>query len=149
VPQTRALSPLENEILLRAVRALSGSLSAVCGRDPAAVEPILDIGGYVTYFELLLERPVAARIGLALARDPVTKGAGALRIDDLLDVEIELRAEFAAGQMSASAFLNLRPGTLVPMMTKIGKPGLLKAGGTVFANGECGALKERNALIVR
>lgn len=149
VAQARALSPLENEVLLRAVRALSGSLSAVCGRDTAAVEPILDMAGYVTYFEMLVERPVPARIGVALSRDPVTKASATLRIEDLLDVEIELSAQFAAGELPAAAILNLRPGMLVPMMTKIGTPGLLKAGGTIFANGECGTLKERNALIVR
>ena len=149
VPQMRALSPLENEVVSRAMRSLSGSVAAVCGREAAAVEPILDIAGYVTYFELVMERPVAARLGVALSRDPVSRGSGTLRIEDLQDVEIELSAEFAAGQVPAAAFLDLRPGRLVPMMTKIGTPGLLKAGGIVFANGECGTLKERNALIVR
>jgi flagellar motor switch/type III secretory pathway protein FliN len=145
----RPLSPLENEVLLRAVRALSGTLAPVCGRDPAVVEPILDICGCVTYFELILERPAAARIGVALSRDPIPKGGGTLHVEDLLDVEVELSAQFAAGQMPAAAFLDLRPDALVPMMTKIGMPGLLTAGGTVVARGECGTLREQNALIVR
>jgi flagellar motor switch/type III secretory pathway protein FliN len=150
VAEPRPLSPVESEVLLRAVRALSGSLASVIGRDAAALEQILDISGYVTYFELILERPVAARIGIALSRDPVAKGpGGTLRIEDLLDVEIELSAEFAAGEMAAMTFLDLRPGALVPMMTKIGMSGTLKAGGTVLARGECGTLRAQNALIVR
>lgn len=147
--EKRALSPVEGEVLLRAVRALSGSLTAVCGRESSPVEPILDISGYVTYFELLVERPAPMRIGIALSRDPIAKASGALCIEHLLDVEIELSAQFASGAISAAAFLDLRQGMLVPMMTKIGMPGLLKAGGTVLARGECGTLSERNALIVR
>jgi flagellar motor switch/type III secretory pathway protein FliN len=146
--EERALSPVEREVLLRAVRALSGTLAAVCGREPSQPERILDISGYVTYFELLVERPVTARIGVALSRDPAAKGGGTLRIEQLLDVEIELSAQFASGIIPAAAFLDLREGMLVPMMTKIGKPGLLTAGGTALARGECGTLRERNALIV-
>jgi flagellar motor switch/type III secretory pathway protein FliN len=146
--ETRPLSPLEKEVLARAVRALTGSLAPVCGRDPAQPEPILDISGYSTYFELLVERPMKARIGVALSRDPVVKAAATLTPEHLLDVEIELSAQFAAGTIPAAAFLDLRPGSLVPMKTKIGMPGLLAAGSTVLARGECGTLRERNALIV-
>ena len=146
--ESRDLSPVENEVVLRAMRALSGALAPVCGREPAQIEPILDINGYVTYFELLLEAPVRARIGVALARDPDAKGAGRMQPDRLLDVEIELSAQFAQGTMAAADFLDLRPGVLVPMKTKIGAPGLLRAGGTVLARGECGTLGERNVLIL-
>lgn len=146
--EQRALSPVESEILLRAVRALAGCLAPVSGREPVRVEPILDISGFATYFELLLERPAPLRIGIALSKEPPAKAASALMPQQLMDVEIELSAEFAAGTIPAAAFLGLRPGALVPMITKIGQPGLLRAGGTVLVRGECGTLGERNALIV-
>lgn len=146
--EQRALSPLESEILLRAVRALAVCLAPVCGREPTRLEPILDISGYATYFELLVERPAQLRIGVALSKDPVAKGAVTLSPEHLFDVEIELSAQFAAGTIPAAAFLDLRQGVVVPMITKIGQSGLLLASGTVLARGECGALGERNALIV-
>lgn len=144
----RALSPLETEVLTRALRAISGSLAPVCGRDISPLERILDIRGYTTYFELLVERPIALRLGVALSRDPVPRGAGTLRIDDLLDVEVEVAVEFAQGSMDGAAFLGLRPGVNVPMKTSVGEPGSLKAWGIMLARGECGALGERNAIAI-
>jgi flagellar motor switch/type III secretory pathway protein FliN len=147
--EERALSVLENEVLMRALRALSGSLATVCGREMSGLEPILDICGYTTYFELILERPVSARIGVALSRDPIVRGAGLLRIEDLLDVEIEMAVQFGRGTMNAAAFLDLRPGANVPMMTRVGEPALLMVAGSVLARGECGALGERSVMIVK
>lgn len=144
----RALSAVEQEVLVRALRGVAGSLAPVCGRELAPLERILDIRGYVTYFELLVERPVHARIGVALSRDPSSRGAATVRIEDLLDVEIEVCVEFARGTLPAAAFLDLRPGTNVPMKTRIGDPGRLRLGGAVLARGECGAMGDRSAMIV-
>ena len=146
--EPRALSPVENEVLLRAVRTLCGALAPVCGADLAPLERILDISGYATYFELLIERPVPVRLGVALSRDPACLQGATLRLADLLDVEIELTAEFAGGYLPAAAFLDLRVGADVPMMTRIGEAGLLKVDGLVLARGECGSLRERSALFV-
>lgn len=144
----RALSAVEQEVLVRALRGVAGSLAPVCGRELAPLERILDIRGYVTYFELLVERPVQARIGVALSRDPAARGAATVRIEDLLDVEVEVCVEFARGILPAAAVLDLRPGMNVPMKTRIGDPGRLRLGGAVLAHGECGAMGERSAMIV-
>lgn len=144
----RELSAVEHRVLLRALRGIAGCLCSVCGPQTSALERILDIGGYVTYFELLVERPVCARIGVALSRDPAAQRASTLRIEDLLDVEIELSVDFARGALPAGAFLDLRAGTNVPMTTRIGEPGCLRVGGAVLARGECGAMGGRNAMIV-
>jgi flagellar motor switch/type III secretory pathway protein FliN len=66
----------------------------------------------------------------------------------LLDVQVELSVDFARGMLPAAMVLGLRPGTNVPMTTRIGEPGRLRLGGAVLAHGECGALGERNAMIV-
>lgn len=147
--EDRALSPLEREVVMRALRTAAGALSSVCGRELSPLEPILDVRGYVTYFELLVERPTPLRMGIALSRDPAPLAAAALRIEDLLDVQVELGVQFARGSIDAAAFLDLRPGANVPMKTRVGEPALLVAAGTVLARGECGALGERNALIVK
>lgn len=144
----RQLSAVEQEVVLRALRGIAGSLAAVCGPDVTPLERILDIRGYVTYFELIVERPAALRIGVALSRDPAARGGNTLGIADLGHVEIDVAAQFASGTISAAAFLGLRPGTIVPMNTRIGEPGVLKIGGAVIARGECGALGERHAMVI-
>jgi flagellar motor switch/type III secretory pathway protein FliN len=72
-----------------------------------------------------------------------------LRIEDLLDVDVEVAVQFARGNLAAAAFLDLRPGINVPMKTRVGEPALLTVAGSVLARGECGALGERNAMIVK
>lgn len=146
--ETRPLSAVEQEVLVRALRSLAGTLAPVCGRDLGALERISGVQGYATYFELLVERPHPARIGIALSIDPCSQGTATLRLEDLLDVEVELSVEFARGALAAAAFLDLRPGTDVPMTTRIGEAGRLRLGGAVLARGECGALGERSALLV-
>lgn len=144
----RDLSPVEHEVVMRALRALTGAVASVCGRELSAPEPILDIRGYTTYIELLVQAPAAFRLGVALAHDPIPRAGPALRIEDLLDVELEVGMQFAAGTISGGRFLDLRPGADVPMKTRMGERGLLVAGGTVLARGECGVLDGRNAMIV-
>lgn len=144
----RPLSAVEQEVLVRALRGIAGCLAPVCGRELSALERILDIRGYTTYFELLVERPQRLRIGVALSRDPAARGAATLRIEDLLEVEVEVGAQFAAGSLSAGAFLSLRPAALVPMTTRVGEPGLLKVDGLVLGRGECGVLGDHNAMIL-
>lgn len=144
----RELSPVEREVVFRALGALSGALGALCGRDAAQPEPILDIRGYVTYFELLVEQPVLFRLGIAVGPCPLPRGGATVRIQDLLDVEVEVGVQFAGGMLAAGSFLNLGPGANVPMKTRRGEPGLLVSGGFVLARGECGVLGERNAMIV-
>jgi hypothetical protein len=144
----RPLSALEQQVLLRALRGIAGSLAPVCGRELSALERVCDIRGYTTYFELLIEQPVCARIGVALSRDPAARGGASLRIEDLLDVVLDVRVQFAAGALSAAAFLDLRAGVNVPMTTRVGEPGVLAAGGIVLGRGECGAAGPRNAMVV-
>ncbi|HEY8297213.1 MAG TPA: FliM/FliN family flagellar motor C-terminal domain-containing protein [Candidatus Baltobacteraceae bacterium] len=146
----RDLSTIEDRVLTRAIGALTSTLAPVCdARDGAAAEPVDELRGYTTYFEVLLERPVAARIGIALSRDPIPTGSARLQPSDLLDLEVEISAEFARGTISGSAMLALHPGGEVPMTTKVAELGTLKVGGTIVARGECGAIAGRYALLVR
>lgn len=144
----RDLSRVERELLDRLVRLLGGALSHACGRVAAPPERILDIPGYTTYFELLLERPVRARLGVALSKEPAAQGGPGLRPEDLSGVELEVRVELGHGLLPAGAFLDLRPGVIVPMMTKIGEPGVLLTDGTRLARGECGSRGQRSAFAV-
>jgi len=148
-PGVRALSAVEEEVLSRAAGALAGTLSHVCGTEPSRIERILDIRGFATYFEVVVERPAQFRLGVALSREPVSRANPGLCIEDLLDLQVEIVAEFARGSISAGELLNLRPGAVMPMMTRMGEPGLLRLGTAVLARGECGAVGDRTVMMLR
>lgn len=144
------LSVIERTVVARAVQALAGALAPVCGfRETPLSEPILDIHGYATYFEVLVERPVSARIGVALSRDPQPAAGARLRPADLVDVEIDLAVMLGEGLLDAASLLALGEGAYVPMTSKVGDDGVLLAGTTVIARGECGAQGSRAAMVVR
>ena len=145
--EDRPLSGIENQVLARVAGALAGSLSAVCG-PLQEVRPIAQPPAFLTFFEVLIDRPPGARIGIALATEPGPQRIGSLRIADLLEVEIEVTVECAEGLIEAGALLALQPESIVPMITKVGASGSLKVGGRVVARGECGALGENHAFVV-
>ncbi|GAC1653641.1 MAG: hypothetical protein NVS9B12_03760 [Vulcanimicrobiaceae bacterium] len=145
----RDLSPIEKEVVARALAAIAGSLTPVCG----PLEHLKPSGanegnGFLTYFELLIEGTLEARIGVALSRDPAPVAHNCLRIDDLLEVEVELCAEVAAGEIEAAELLQLASGTELRLNTKVGSPGVLKVENRIVARGECGVLGEHGAFVV-
>lgn len=145
-PVERPLSPVEAEIVARAVRSLAGSLAAVCGTPISAPMPVESIAGYTTYFELWLREPASVRLGIALSREPDQARSGSLELPDLGDVPLEIRVEAAHGTIAAADLLDLRPGVILPMKTRIGESGLLKLGASVLGHGECGAVREHHAI---
>lgn len=146
----RPLSSIERTVVTRAAQALAPALAAVCGfRETPRAEPLTGIAGFATYFEVLIERPASVRIGIALSRDPPSGTGGTLRIEDLLDVELEVRARFARGSIDAGTLLGLGIGSLVPMMTTVHEFGLLVVDETAVAAGDCGAIGQRAAMIVQ
>ena len=147
--ELRPLSAIEEQVLARAVRSLASMLAPVCGAAETLVAERCDErAGLLSYFELLVDGPVAVRIGVALSRDPAQAVRSALRIEDLAEVEIELTAEFAAGEIEAGNLLLLQPNATLRMDTKVGAPAALKVAGRTLARGECGALGEHSAFVV-
>ncbi|MBC5816668.1 MAG: FliM/FliN family flagellar motor switch protein [Candidatus Eremiobacteraeota bacterium] len=147
--KSRPLSPIEDEVLARVLRSLAATLSPVCGApEKLSIDRTTERTGFVTYFELLLDGAIEVRIGVALTRDPQPAGHMCLRIEDLLDVELELTAEFATGDMEAAELLLLQPNTTLRMKTKVGAPAVLKLAGRIVARGECGALGGQSAFAV-
>lgn len=142
----RELSAIEQDVLERGMRALVTTLSPVCGRDLAAgpAPP----GPFCVYFEILINGTAPLRLGVAVASEPAAAVSGALRLDDLCDVQVGLEVHLAGGEISAGELLALRPGTLVPMKTRIGEAGRLVLAGTVLARGRCGTNGGRNALVI-
>lgn len=135
----RALSPIEREVIDRAVRAIAGNLVPVCGtREGERIETVGEIEGFVTYFELQLETPVIARIGIALSSDPVPEPYDRLTIEDLFQVEVAPSASLELGALETGAIVNLSRGAFLPVLAP--KPGQvsLQLHGRTLARGLCG-----------
>lgn len=145
----RELSAVEERVLHRLLAALTPTLAPLCGQD---VAPDGSSGrvSFVSYFELTMDAvDRRVRIGVALAGEPASPPkAGGLTLEHLSDAAIEVTAELACGILPAQALVDLHPGTVVPMTTKIGEPGVLMLDGAVLARGICGTSGSRYALVL-
>ena len=148
-PNARKLSPIEHEMLDRGVKAIAGSLSAVCGgRDKLAIEPVVAIEGLTTFFEVLIQEPVDARIGVALSRDPTPEPCPLLCVDDLAEVRLPTVVSFELGTATASAIAEMRPGEILSVDAWRLLCGALAVFGKQIARGRCGARNDRYAFVV-
>jgi hypothetical protein len=144
----RAPSPIERDLLERCVSALAGSLAAVCGRTDAGFERIESLGGFTTYFELTIDGPFEARIGIALSRDQEPEPRGQLCIDDLGDAQVDARAVIELGRLDAGAVARLALGAMLPITGTSMAHGSLRLGGRQLARGNCGVRGGRYAFCV-
>jgi hypothetical protein len=143
-----SLSPLESDVLARVSGAIGASLAAVCGpREGAAVERVAEIGAYTTFFELLLDRPVRASIGVAVSREPAPEPRGTLDLTDLEHIPLSVEVCMDLGTFPASAVMALRPGSLLPVAPGPLR-GRLRSGGRTLAFGNCGVRHGWYALAV-
>jgi flagellar motor switch/type III secretory pathway protein FliN len=98
----------------------------------------------VTYFEVRMSGTPSVAIGFALTSDPPEEVAPLLRIDDLLDVEIEARVECARGEVTFSSFCSLDRDSTVGLS----ESGILRFGEAAFARGSCGVRGGRHAFVL-
>jgi len=148
-PARRELSPLENEVLERVVKAIATNLGVVCGaRDALTVERVSGIASFVTYFELLVETPVAARIGIALSREPSAEPRGGLELAHLKGVRVAAPLVLDLGEIAAGSLARLRPGSFVPIAPAHMQRCTLALDGRGFARGSAGISNGRFALLV-
>jgi hypothetical protein len=148
-PTDRQLSPIERDVLDRTIAALAGTLNVVCGaRERDSVDRVATIGGFVTYFELVLEQSIEARLGIALSRDPESEPRGHLGNDDLADIPLVPAVHVDLVSIDAGALANLSIGTFLPVSRASGFRGHLQIAGQTLARGVCGVLGGRYALAV-
>jgi len=148
-PGAAALSPLERSVLERTIRAIAAHFAPICGTG--AGEPVVSeqsgAHGFTTFFELQLERPVRARIGIALSRDPQPEPRPGIELDDLLDLSVELAVQLDAGTHTAAAIAALEPGAVMALPPG-GLRGSLALAGRKLAVGECGVNGRHYALAI-
>ena len=149
VHRQRELSPIERDVLDRTVNAIAAHLGSVCGtRESRCVERVGAIEGYATYFELLLEEPVAARIGIALSRDPSPEPREYVEVAHLAAVSLTVRAMLDLGRIPSRAVAGLRPGSILTLRPYDLQRCTLRAHGRSLARGACGVRNGRYALHV-
>jgi hypothetical protein len=145
----RGLSPIECDVLDRMVNAMAANLGAVCGkRESFALERAGAVAGFVTYFELLLDEPVGARIGIALSRDPSPQLSGALDIAQLARVQLEASAVLDLGTVAAAQVARVAVGSLLPIAGSALNRCALTAHRRRLARGNCGVRNGRFAFAV-
>lgn len=145
----RPLSPFECDVLDRMVHAIAANLTAVCGpRDGRPAERVAGLDGFITYFELLIEEPAAARIGIALSRDPSPEARGCLDVEHLAAVRLTTRASLDLGNIEAAAVARLVIGGFIPVEPAELHRCSLSAHGRRLAHGRCGVRNGRFAFYV-
>jgi hypothetical protein len=145
---TGPLSPMECDVLDRMAATFATNFAAVCGaRESPRIERVLEIRDFTTYFELVVEEP-AARIGIALSRDPAPEARGGVSVGHLAGVKLAARAALDLGTIEAGAVARLGVGSMLPFESaQLGRC-TLRAGRQRFARGVCGVCNGRLALLV-
>lgn len=147
---SRDLSSLESAVLERIVRAASRACAPACGMPCAEVHAVERIEGFSTYFDVQIERPFAARIGIALARDPQPAVSQSIAADDLLDLDVECTVTTDGVTLPAYQLATLELGSIVPITEQTGVlTAVLTLAGRPVARGECGVRGNRLALAIR
>lgn len=143
---SRPLSPIERRVRDDIIHGMTGALSHLCGPDVRRANDATD--EFFTYFEVLAGAAQPARIGIAAGPAAPLAPQQTVRPDDLGHVEVEVSVELARGEVPAARVLDLRPGDVVPMTTRIGEPGVPRLAGSALARGTCGAAGTRFAMMV-
>ena len=146
--QAATLSALERTVLERTVRAIAMQFGPICGTaTELTVDTQPDMRTLCTFFELQVERPVRARIGIALSRDPLPDAQPGLDAGDLLDLDIELAVQVDLGIHAAVEIAALEPGSILPIPEGALRGTLLVAGRPLAA-GEGGVHGQHYALAI-
>jgi len=144
-----ALSAIERTVLARTVQAIALQFGPICG--PVAEAPVheaeLELDEFATFFEMQIERPIGARVGVALRRDPVPESHPGVGFDDVSDLPLELCVRVEVGRLPASDVAALEPGSVLPVPAGALRGALLLAGRTL-ATGECGVYGLHFALAI-
>ena len=145
----RELSPIENDVLDRTVRAMASHLGAVCGaRDTNIVERIDSLERFSTYFEIFIESPLSARVGIALSRDPQPAPQQRFDLAHLADVPLRLHATMELGALRCGEAAALSVGSLVSLASGSLQRCALRAGHRLLARGSCGVRNGHYAVTV-
>jgi hypothetical protein len=145
----RDLSPIECDVVDRMIAAVAANLAAVCGkREESSLERVGTIAGFVTYFELSVEEPVSARIGIALSRDPAPERGASLDVAHLAGIRLAAKAVIDLGTAEAAAVARIAVGTMLPISDAALRSCALTTHRRRLAGGSCGVQRAQYAFFV-
>ena len=146
-----ACSALEMHALERIAGRCAAAFEPLCrgrGEGPRAVRAS-EVPACSAYFDLRVRAPLPLTLGIGIVRDLPEPGPAALFAPRALDeVSVDLRAVFAEGILDAAEFVELRPGSVVKLGTKVGAPASLKLGAGRLATGVAGVAASHTAFLV-
>ncbi|MBV9264412.1 MAG: FliM/FliN family flagellar motor switch protein [Candidatus Eremiobacteraeota bacterium] len=146
----RALSAVEHDVLDRMVDEIAVNLGPLCGiAERHRARRIERLEGFETFFELIIDSPVQARIGIAVSRDPVTETRGAFSTSHLARVGLRATAALPLESLNAAEILELKPGALVRIRAADFARCRLTIHGRPLASGTCGTRNGRYAFALR
>ena len=146
-----ACSALELHALERIAARCAAAFDPLCrgrGPGPNAVRGH-EIPACSAYFDLRVRSPLPLTLGIGIVRELPEPGPASLLAPRALDgVTVDLRAVFAEGILDAAGFIELRPGSVVKLETKVGAPASLNLGAGRLATGTAGVVASHTAFLV-
>jgi flagellar motor switch/type III secretory pathway protein FliN len=147
-----AWSALEAGAIERIVARCATACDALCveRRGPTVLMDAAEVPPSVAYFDVRVAAPVVLTIGVGIVRElPAASPSGYLRPEALAEAEIEVRAVIGRGTLTPPRLLDLQPGSVVLLGTKVAGEGELNVAGQRIAFGTCGVRSGRFAFEVR
>ena len=146
-----ACSALEAHALERIAARCAAALEPLCrGRadGPRRVRAS-EVPACAAYFDVRVRAPLPLTLGIGVVRDlPDPEPAALLARRALDECTMDLRAVFAEGILDAAGFIELRPGSVVRLETKVGAPASLNLGTGRLATGAAGVVGSHTAFQV-
>ncbi len=146
-----ACSALEQRALERIADRCGATLDAICdgGGASGRIVSARDVPACDAYVDLRVRTPIPLTLGVAVTRGlPEPAPSPTVSEDALAHVALEARAVFAEGILDAAEFVQLRPGHVVKLATKVGAPASLNCGPRRLATGVAGVVGSRTAFLV-
>jgi flagellar motor switch/type III secretory pathway protein FliN len=147
-----AWSALEAGAIERIVARCANACDALCveRRGPTSAVDAARVPRSVAYFDVRVSAPVALTLGVGILRElPETPPSATLTPAALGSVAVDVRVVVGRGTMPVPRLLELQPGSVVPLNTKVEEEGELNLAGQRIALGSCGARNGRAAFEVR
>lgn len=147
-----APSALETQAVERIAARCANACEALCAerRGPTRAADAARLPPCVAFFDVRVTAPVIFTLGVGVLRElPDAEPAATLTPAALGAVGLEARVVLGTGRISARRLLDLRPGDLVALGTKVVDAGELNVAGQRVAGGICGVVRGRAAFAVR
>jgi hypothetical protein len=145
-------SALEAGAIERIVARCANACEALCveRRGPTCSVDAARVSRPVAYFDVRVSAPVALTLGVGILRDlPEAPPLTTVTPAALAGISVDVRVILGRGMLPVPRLLELQPGSLVRLGTKVDGAGELNVAGQGIAFGTCGLRHGRTAFEVR